>query len=188
LRVSKRVDNVSRSRLAHRGEFFRLLGHEADAVADVRGHRLDEIRGRAGLRQFLGELKVRVGVRPRGLCRRSRRPGSRFRRTLSASPRRCCGPSKRPIKSLIKRNRLAPAMRGLLPFNPGHGSFGFSVDAPSRRALKIAGGERRIGAIACRPISNSGEMEHGGVGGDHRGRQSSDREAVAVRVGDRQAG
>jgi hypothetical protein len=62
LRVSKRVDNVSRGPLAHRGD-FRLFGHEADAVAHVRGHRLDEIRGRAGLRQFLGELKVRVGVR-----------------------------------------------------------------------------------------------------------------------------
>src|SRR3984957_21186357 len=61
--VSKRVDNVSRGRLAHRGEFFRLFGHEADAVAHVRGHRLDEIRGRAGLPQFLGELKVRVRVR-----------------------------------------------------------------------------------------------------------------------------
>jgi hypothetical protein len=63
LRVSKRVDNVSRGRLAHLGEFFRLFGHEADAVAHVRGHRLDEIRGRPGLPQFLGELKVRVRVR-----------------------------------------------------------------------------------------------------------------------------
>ena len=63
MRVSERVDGASRGRLAHRGEFFRLFGHEADAVAHVRGHRLEEIRGRPGLRQFLGELEVRLCVR-----------------------------------------------------------------------------------------------------------------------------
>ncbi len=34
----------------------------------------------------------------------------------------------------------------------------------------------------------SGEIEGGGVGGDHRGGHSSEGEAVAIRVGDRQAG
>ena len=79
----------------------------------------------------------------------------------------------------------ALAAGGLAAFGDGRrrsSSPGRSAAPPaSARRAHSHGGQPLIGG-------RSGEIERGGIGGDHRGGHPGEGEAVAVRVGDRQAG
>ena len=144
-RRARRRRHRGRTRYAEARRLAALLGDQARASADGRGHATS-----AALLPESRQARLRRAPARRARC--STRPGARAARQVGAERHHDAGPPRRPHG---RRDRQQPAAARRLP-RLGVGGEGGAVRADVRRVRRAAGRPRRRARATCPASARSG--------------------------------